>query len=178
MRESLQSLRRGFLLALLALFAMLAIPLKSYLQAVIILVAIPFGIVGAVLGHLLLGYELSIISLMGIVALSGVVINDSLILVDTTNEFRRSGLPLREAIARAPVRRFRPVLLTSLTTFFGLLPIMLERSVQARFMIPMAVALGFGILLSTAITLILVPALYTIIEDVRDWGRRWTAGRG
>ncbi len=168
MRESLASLRGGFVLALLALFAMLAIPFKSYLQALIVLIAIPFGIVGAVLGHLLLGYELSIISLMGMVALSGVVINDSLLLVDTANEYRRNGLSLREAIALAPVRRFRPVLLTSLTTFFGLMPIILEKSLQARFMIPMAISLGFGILFSTTITLMLVPALYTIIEDVRE----------
>lgn len=172
-RESVGNLRNGFLLALLVLFAMLAIPFKSYLQAVIVLVAIPFGIVGAIVGHVVLGYDLSIISIMGMVALSGVVINDSLLLVDTTNEYRRGGMDLREAIARAPVRRFRPVLLTSLTTFFGLMPIILEKSVQARFMIPMAVSLGFGILFSTVITLALVPALYTIIEDVRAVWRRF-----
>lgn len=171
-RESMASLKRGFLLALLGLFAMLAIPFKSYLQALIVLVAIPFGIVGALAGHVVLGYDLSIISMMGIVALSGVVINDSLLLVDTTNEYRRNGLGFREAIARAPVRRFRPVLLTSLTTFFGLMPIILEKSVQARFMIPMAISLGFGILFSTFITLALVPALYTIVEDIRGEWRR------
>ncbi len=171
MRESLASLRGGFILALLALFAMLAIPFKSYLQALIVLVAIPFGIVGALAGHLLLGYQLSIISVMGMVALSGVVINDSLLLVDTANEYRRNGMSLREAVALAPVRRFRPVLLTSLTTFFGLMPIILEKSLQARFMIPMAISLGFGILFSTTITLMLVPALYTIIEDIREFFR-------
>ncbi len=166
-RESIGSLKRNFLIALVGLFAVLAIPFRSYIQALIILVAIPFGIVGAVVGHIVMGYDLSIISLMGIVALSGVVINDNIILIDTTNQFRAEGLSASEAIAMAPARRFRPVLLTSLTTFFGLAPIMLERSLQARFMIPMAISLGYGILFSTIIALVLVPALYLVVEDIK-----------
>ncbi|MBP7828462.1 MAG: efflux RND transporter permease subunit [Kiritimatiellae bacterium] len=167
MRESMSGLWTGFGVAFFVLFAMLAIPFKSYIQALIILVAIPFGIVGAIVGHILMGYTLSLVSVMGIVALSGVVINDSLILIDTANEYRRQGHPVREAIHLAPIRRFRPVILTSLTTFLGLAPMIFERSLQARFMIPMALSLGFGILFSTAITLALVPALYLIIEDLK-----------
>lgn len=167
MRESMSGLWTGFGVAFFVLFAMLAIPFKSYIQALIILVAIPFGIVGAIVGHILMGFTLSLVSVMGIVALSGVVINDSLILIDTANEYRRQGHPVREAIHLAPIRRFRPVILTSLTTFLGLAPMIFERSLQARFMIPMAISLGFGILFSTAITLALVPALYLIIEDLK-----------
>ena len=136
--ESLGSLRTGALLALLAIYVLLAIPFKSYVQPFIVMAAIPFGIVGAIIGHVMLGFELSMISMMGMVALSGVVVNDSLVLIDATNEYRRRGASHFDAVVAAGVRRFRPILLTSVTTFFGLIPMILEPSVQARFLIPMA----------------------------------------
>ena len=123
--------------------------------------------VGAIVGHLLMGFELSIVSSMGLVALAGVVVNDSLVLIDAANRYRREGADAFEGIARAGIRRFRPILLTSLTTFLGLTPMILERSAQARFLVPMAISLGFGVLASTFIVLLLVPALYLILEDVR-----------
>jgi multidrug efflux pump subunit AcrB len=129
--------------------------------------AIPFGVVGAVIGHVVMGYGLSVISLMGIVALSGVVVNDSLILVDSANRAHRGGLTPFESIAGAGVRRFRPIILTSLTTFFGLAPMIFETSLQARFLIPMAISLGFGILFTTFVVLLLVPSLFLITEDIR-----------
>lgn len=174
--ESMQSLWRGFLVALAAIYAMLAIPFRSYSQPLIIMVAIPFGIVGAVLGHLMMGYELSVMSMMGIVALSGVVVNDSLVLIDFANRVRQENptTPAFEAMHQAAVRRFRPVMLTTLTTFGGLAPMIFETSRQARFMIPMAISLGFGILFSTLVTLLLVPCLYVIGEDVLHLLRRLT----
>ncbi len=146
---------------------MLAIPFKSYVQPFIVMTVIPFGVVGAVLGHMLLGMTLSVISLMGMLALIGVVVNDSLVLVDYVNRKRREGMKLTPAITTAGVVRFRPVLLTSLTTFAGLTPLMLEKSMQAQFLIPMAVSLGFGVLFATFITLFLVPVNYRILEDLR-----------
>ena len=166
-RDSLGSMKEGFLLALVGIYALLAIPFRSYSQPLLIMAAIPFGVVGAVLGHLLMGYNLSILSIFGIVALSGVVVNDALLLIDRINGGRREGTPMFEAVMAAGQRRFRPILLTSLTTFFGLAPMILETSVQARFLIPMAISLGFGILFATAITLVLVPTLYLILEDLR-----------
>ncbi|MFC1736547.1 efflux RND transporter permease subunit, partial [Candidatus Hydrogenedentota bacterium] len=165
--ESMGGLRKGFIAALFVIYALLAIPFKSYVQPAIIMVAIPFGIVGAVIGHLIMGYDLSIISMMGIVALSGVVVNDSLILIDTANRRRRMGDNAHDAIAWTGQRRFRPIILTSMTTFLGLAPMIFETSVQARFLIPMAISLGYGILFATGIALILVPSLYLIVEDVR-----------
>ena len=165
MRESTQSLIGTFVLAMLAIYVLLAIPFSSYAQPLIVMVAIPFGIVGAVLGHLLMGYSLSLMSMMGIVALAGVVVNDSLVLIDYANRLRKQGYGAFEAIHEAGVRRFRPILLTTLTTFGGLAPMIFETSRQARFMIPMALSLGYGILFATAITLVLVPSLYLIIED-------------
>jgi multidrug efflux pump subunit AcrB len=165
--ESMASLRGGFVLALVAIFAMLAIPLKSYVQPLIIMTSIPFGIVGAVAGHFLMGYDLTVISMMGIVALAGVVVNDSLVLIDFANQKRRDGAGPLDAITQAGIRRFRPILLTSLTTFLGLTPMIFETSVQARFLIPMAISLGFGILFSTVITLLLVPSLFTVVEDLK-----------
>ncbi len=171
--EVFASLGPNFLLALFVIFSLLAIPLKSYIQPIIIMSAIPFGFVGAVLGHLVMGYELSFVSALGIIALAGVVVNDSLVLVDTTNRYRREGAPAYDAITRGGARRFRPILLTSLTTFFGLLPMIFEQSVQAKFLIPMAVSLGFGVLFATVIILLLVPALYMIVEDLRGlFGRK------
>ncbi|MCB9777608.1 MAG: efflux RND transporter permease subunit [Alphaproteobacteria bacterium] len=163
--ESLSSLGRGYLIALFGIFALLAIPFKSYFQPAVVMSAIPFGIVGAVLGHLVMGYELSLISLFGIIALSGVVVNDSLVLIDATNERRAEGATAAEAVIYGGTRRLRPILLTSFTTFFGLFPMILETEVQARFLIPMAISLGFGVLFSTFITLLLVPALYMILDD-------------
>lgn len=164
--ESLANLGQNYLFALLVMFALLAVPFKSYIQPMIIMSAIPFGFVGAVGGHVLMGFELSLISVMGIIALSGVVVNDSLVLVDAANNFRSDGMSNLEAITAAGKRRMRPILLTSFTTFFGLLPMIFEPSVQARFLIPMAISLGFGVLFSTLITLLVVPALYMIIEDI------------
>jgi len=167
-RESMASMASGFLLALFAIYALLAIPFRSYSQPLIIMSAIPFGIVGAIAGHLIMGYNLSILSLFGIVALSGVVVNDSLLLIDRINaNLRKGGEDLRQAVADAGERRFRPILLTSLTTFFGLAPMIMETSVQAQFLIPMAISLGFGILFATGITLLLIPTLYLILEDIR-----------
>ena len=130
--------------------------------------AIPFGIVGAILGHLVTGYDLSILSLFGIVALSGVVINDSLLMIDRINRSRKNGEEMHEAILGAGQRRFRPILLTSLTTFFGLAPMITETSTQAQFLIPMAISLAFGILFATGITLILIPTTYYVLEDIRN----------
>ncbi|MBE0596911.1 MAG: efflux RND transporter permease subunit [Desulfuromonadales bacterium] len=167
-RESIGSMRSGFALALFAIFALLAVPFRSYSQPLIIMAAIPFGVVGAIVGHLLMGYSLSMLSVFGIVALSGVVVNDSLLLIDRINNTRRQGgAELLQAVVDAAQRRFRPILLTSLTTFFGLAPMILETSVQAQFLIPMAISLGFGILFATGITLLLIPALYLALEDIR-----------
>lgn len=154
-------------LALLAIYALLAIPFRSYVQPAIIMVAIPFGVVGAILGHLVMGYSLGLISVMGIIALGGVVVNDSLVMIDYANARRREGLSAFDAIAQAGVRRFRPIMLTTLTTFGGLAPMIFETSRQARFMIPMAISLGYGILFATAILLLLIPSLYMVVEDAR-----------
>lgn len=166
-KDVMDSMKRGYLLAMFGIFALLAIPFRSYSQPLLIMVAIPFGVVGAALGHLLMGYSLSIMSVFGIVALSGVVVNDSLLLIDYVNTRRRAGDGLRDALLQAGRRRFRPILLTSLTTFFGLAPMILETSMQAKFLIPMAISLGFGILFATGITLLLIPALYLVLEDIR-----------
>ncbi len=166
--ESFASLGQNFILAMFVIFTLLAIPFRSYVQPLVVMSAIPFGMVGAVFGHVLMGYGLSVISLMGVIALSGVVVNDSLVLIDAVNKLRADGAPATEALVAGGMRRLRPILLTSLTTFFGLVPMILETSVQARFLIPMALSLGFGILFATLIVLLLVPSLYLIIEDLRD----------
>jgi multidrug efflux pump subunit AcrB len=165
--ESLGSLRVNFLVAQLAIFALLAIPFRSYAQPLIIMSAIPFGLVGAVAGHLLMGLDLTMLSMFGMVALSGVVVNDSLILIDLINRMRAEGATLDRAIREAGERRFRPIMLTTATTFLGLTPMIFETSLQAKFLIPMAVSLGYGIVFATAITLILVPCLYRILEDLK-----------
>lgn len=166
MRDSMSALFKGLFVALMVIYVMLAIPFKSYFQPLIIMSVIPFGIIGAIVGHILLGYDLNLISMFGIVALSGVVINDSLVLIDFANRKRREeNATFHDAIYEAGLKRFRPILLTTLTTFFGLMPMIFETSVQARFLIPMAISLGFGILFTTFIVLILVPGLYVIIED-------------
>ncbi|MBN1850581.1 MAG: efflux RND transporter permease subunit [Deltaproteobacteria bacterium] len=166
MTESMTNLVMGLGLALLMIYALLAIPFRSYIQPVIIMSSIPFGIIGAILGHLLLGYSLSLMSLFGMVALTGVVVNDSLVLIDFTNRERIKGLSPFDALVSAGISRFRPIMLTSLTTFGALVPMIFETSLQARFMIPMAISLGFGVLFATFITLILVPCIYHIIEDL------------
>lgn len=158
---------RGMLFALFGIYALLAIPLRSYMQPFIIMGVIPFGIIGAVLGHLFLGMALNFMSMLGIIALSGVVVNDSIIMVDFINQARANGSAILDAVIRAGSSRFRAILLTSLTTFFGLLPIMLETSMQAKFLIPMAASLAFGIVFATIITLLLIPCLYIILEDFK-----------
>jgi len=165
MRESTQALWGGFALAMLVIYALLAIAFNSYTQPLIVMGAIPFGLVGAVIGHILLGYDLSLVSLMGVIALSGVVLNDSLIMIDYANRQRRDR-SVFEAVKEAGVRRFRPIILTTLTTFGGLSPIILERSSQAYQLIPMAISLGFGIVFATSIILIIVPCLYLVLEDL------------
>ena len=162
----MESMIRGFLMALFLIYTLLAVPFRSYLQPFIVMSAIPFGFVGAILGHLIMGFDLSILSMFGMVALTGVVVNDSLLLISFINTKREEGKELREAIVEAAKRRFRPIILTSLTTSLGLTPIILEKSMQAQFLIPMAVSLGFGILFATFITLLLVPSLYLVLEDL------------
>ena len=165
MRESTQAIWSGFIITLLVIFSLLAVALNSYVQPLIVMLAIPFGIVGAVIGHILLGYDLSLVSVMGIIALSGVVVNDSLIMIDYANRHRKD-LSAYDAIHEAGVRRFRPILLTTLTTFGGLTPIILETSSQAYQLIPMAISLGFGIIFATSIILLIVPCLYMILDDL------------
>ncbi|RUO60610.1 efflux RND transporter permease subunit [Pseudidiomarina insulisalsae] len=165
--EATNSLAVGFVLALFAIFALMAVPLKSYSQPLIIMSVIPFGMIGAVIGHWVIGMPISILSLFGIIALAGVVVNDSLVMVDYVNQARRDGVPLRQAVQDAGSARFRAIILTSLTTFFGLLPIVLEKSLQAKMVIPMAISLAFGILFATVITLLLIPCLYLILDDTK-----------
>ena len=166
--ESFASLGKNYLIALIAIYALLAIPFRSYMQPLIIMSAIPFGIVGAIVGHLIMGFNLNIISMFGIVALSGVVVNDSLVLIDAANRYRNDGCSSLESIVLAGKRRLRPIMLTSLTTFFGLAPMIFETSMQARFLIPMAISLGFGVLFATFIVLLLVPAVYLIVDDLQN----------
>ena len=156
----------AFVAALFGIYVLMAIPLRSYLQPLIIMSVIPFGIVGAVVGHWVLGIAVSSLSLIGIIALSGVVVNDSLILVDHVNRRVAEGMDAVAAAIDGGKARFRAILLTSLTTFFGLLPILSETSMQAQMVIPMAASLAFGILFATVITLILMPCLYKILSDI------------
>ena len=172
MREATGSLWGYFGLAIAVIYSLLAIAFRRYIQPLIVLVAIPFGIIGALIGHILLGYDLSLVSFMGVIALSGVVINDSLIMIDYANRNRKKFDSAFETISQAGLRRFRPIMLTTATTFGGLMPLIFERSLQAQYIIPMAISLGFGILFSTAIILILVPCLYMILEDMTSIFRR------
>lgn len=168
--ETFGSLQLGIVIVLFAIYCMLALPLKSYVQPVIIMSVIPFGIIGAVIGHWIMGKTLTILSILGLMALIGVVINDSLVLVDFINQRTRSmGENLRSAVERAGVVRFRPVMLTSLTTFFGLTPLLMDQSSSAQFLIPMAISLGFGILFATMITLVLVPINILIADDIAQY---------
>ena len=170
-QEVQHDLVKGALFALFLIYALMAIPLRSYTQPLIIMSVIPFGIIGALVGHWILGLQVSMMSFFGIIALAGVVVNDSLILVDFVNRERKLGVPLTQAVNDAARKRFRAILLTSLTTFFGLIPIVLETSLQAKIVIPMAASLAFGILFATVITLFLIPALYIILDDFAKWWR-------
>ncbi len=162
------SLFVGMALALFGIYALLAVPLKSYLQPLIIMGVIPFGIIGALVGHLVMDLPIDMMSFFGIIALSGVVVNDSLIMVDFINRAIANGTPVVEAVVQSGTQRYRAIMLTSLTTFFGLAPMLAETSVQAQFLIPMAVSLGFGIIFATVITLVLIPCLYVILEDMKS----------
>jgi len=172
MRDSTATLWGGFAMAMAAIYALLAVAFGSYTQPLIVMMAIPFGLVGAVLGHMLLGYDLSLVSMMGVVAVSGVVINGALIMVDHANRSRREQMSAYEAIHQAGLRRFRPIMLTTMTTFGGLTPIILESSRQAYHLVPMAISLGFGIVFATSIMLVVVPCLYMMLEDLRDKAQR------
>ena len=162
-------------IALIVIYGLLAIPFRSYFQPAVIMCAIPFGFVGAVIGHHIMGYQLSVISIFGIIALSGVVINAGIVMLDYANKRRAEGVAAAEAIHMAGMRRFRPILLTTITTFCGLAPMIFETSRQAMFLIPMAISLGYGILFATVIVLFLIPALYLVLEDAKA-GTRWIFG--
>ncbi len=165
--RSIGSLFYGFVLGLLIIFAILAVLFKSYFQPLIIMVSIPFGIIGAILGHYIIGKDLSLLSVFGIVGLSGIVVNDSLVLIDFVNRSLKSGKKLNEAVFSAGQARFRAVILTTVTTVAGLLPILLEKSLQAQFLIPMAISISFGLSFATLITLFLVPSLYLVLNDIK-----------
>jgi multidrug efflux pump subunit AcrB len=171
-RETMGGLARGFAIALLVIYGLMAVPFRSYVQPMIVMSAIPFGLVGAIWGHVIMRMDLTIMTMFGIVALTGVVVNDSLVLVDRINRKLASGMPLHQAVREGGEARFRPVLLTSLTTFMGLTPLLLEKSMQARFLIPMATSLAFGVIFATFVTLVLVPSLFLILEDLRGVPRR------
>ena len=168
-RESFGSLAWALVFVFFIIYALLAIPLKSYLQPIIVMSVIPFGMIGAVVGHWIMGMDLTIMSLLGMLALTGVVVNDSLVLVDFINKKRSEGGKVLDAIKIAGASRFRPVMLTSLTTFIGLMPLLFEKATQAQFLIPMAVSLGFGIIFATFITLLLVPINYMLMERFQGW---------
>jgi len=171
-QRSLHSLGRLFLAALLLNYVILAALFKSYMQPLIVMSVVPFGLIGAVLGHLLLGYPLTLLSLIGIVALSGIVVNDSIVLVTFINHRRAAGLPLATAVVEGGAARLRAILLTTVTTVLGIAPLMLETSFQARFMIPMAISISAGLIFATVLTLLAVPALYLTVHDVKALCRR------
>lgn len=171
-RESMQSLARGFLFALIVIYALMAIPFRSYIQPLIVMSIIPFGIVGAIWGHLIMGLNLTILSMFGLVALTGVVVNDSIVLVHFINKRREKDMTVADAVREAGLARFRPIILTSATTFAGLTPLLLEKSMQAKFLVPMAVSLGFGVVFATFITLVIVPSVYLIMDDMKRVGLR------
>jgi multidrug efflux pump subunit AcrB len=162
------NIRFGILFILFGIYTMLAIPFRSYAQPLIVMAVIPFSVIGAIAGHMIMGYNLTAHSIMGMLALGGVVVNDSLVLVDWTNRRVREGMPIAEAVRNGGVARFRAIMLTSLTTFVGLLPLMFEQSTNAQFVIPMAISLGWGIVFATTLTLFLLPVIYSMLEDARD----------
>ncbi|MFT6892358.1 MAG: multidrug efflux pump subunit AcrB, partial [Halioglobus sp.] len=153
-------------LAMLIIYALMAIPFRSYFQPLLVLTAVPFGIMGAIFGHLILNWQISMFSLLGVIACAGVVVNDNLVLIDRINQLRNTGHSVFESLLQGGQDRFRPIILTSLTTFIGLLPIMFETSVQAQFLIPMVTSLAFGVLFATGVTLLLVPCLYMMGEQL------------
>jgi multidrug efflux pump subunit AcrB len=181
-QESMQSLAIGFVFALFLIFGLIAIPLRSFTQPLVIMSVIPFGFVGAIFGHLLFGFNMSLMSMFGFVALTGVVVNGGIVMIDFINRARDEGMSVRDAIMQSGVRRFRAIMLTSTTTFFGLVPLILEKSLQAQFLVPMAISLGFGVMFSGfLITLVVLPAMYLILEDIHDFvgaKSRHLAGEG
>ncbi len=176
--ETLGALIRNYIFALVLIYVLLAVPLRSYTQPLLIMSVIPFGVVGAILGHLLMGFNLSMMSVFGVVALSGVVVNSSLVLVHYVNERRNEGVPLFDAVHAAGTARFRPIVLTSITTFAGLTPLLLEMNVGSAFLKPMATSLGFGVVVATGISLFLVPSAYVILEDLKGIASRRGQGAG
>lgn len=175
-RESVTSMIRGLAIALLAMYVLLTLQFSSYLQPLLIMMIIPFGAIGAIIGHAFLGLSITMFSLFGLVALTGVVVNDSIVLIDFINDRVRSGMPIGEALIDGGRRRFRPVLLTSVTTVAGLTPILLETSRQAQFLIPMATSLCFGIMMSTLLVLVLVPSFYQVLAVLTGIGRHHEDG--
>ncbi len=171
--ESFGSLAWGSIFVLFTIYSLLAIPFKSYSQPIIVLSIIPFGLVGAIAGHWIMQMDLTIFSILGMLALVGVVVNDSLVLVDFVNGRIKQGEKTTEAILKAGASRFRPIILTSITTFIGLIPLLFEQSTQAQFLIPMAVSLGFGIIFATVITLIMVPLNYMVLEDAKSLVKKY-----
>jgi multidrug efflux pump subunit AcrB len=167
-KESFQDIILGFAIAIVGIYALLAIPFKSFSQPLIVLAAIPFGIAGALLGHIIMGHNLSMLSIFGIVGSAGVVVNDSLVLIHAANRFRDKGLSAIDSVKQAGSLRFRAIILTSLTTFAGLTPMLLERSLQSQFLIPMAISLAFGVLFATWVTLLLIPCGYVIMGDAHN----------
>jgi len=163
---------RDFIISLMIIFALLAIPLRSYSQPLIIMSVIPFGVVGAMFGHVILGMTMSGLSMFGIIAVAGIVVNDSLVMVDFVNKARAEGMAIKQAVMQAGAKRFRAILLTSITTFIGVMPIIMETSLQAKIVIPMAVSLAFGVLFATVITLILIPCQYVALEDAKRLSRK------
>tara|TARA_B100000929_G_scaffold269349_1_gene238843 strand:- start:146 stop:652 length:507 start_codon:yes stop_codon:yes gene_type:complete len=157
------------------MFALLAIPLKSYVQPFVIMSVIPFGAVGALIGHAIMGWPVVMASVLGMIALSGVVVNASLVLVHYMNGLRRQGATIHEAVVQAGIVRFRPIFLTSVTTFVGLVPLMLSNNPNTAFVVPMSISLGWGVLFATLMTLFLVPCLYLILEDILPEG--WSMDR-
>ncbi len=182
-QRSMNSLVRGFVLAMLLIYAILATIFRSYIQPLIVMSVIPFGLIGALVGHMLMGHALTMMSMFGLVALSGVVVNDSLVLLDFVNREVRRGTPIEEAVSIGGRARFRAIMLTTITTVAGLLPILVERSFQAQFLIPMAISISFGLMGATFLVLLLVPSLYMLLYDVRRicnwaWNGSWHLPEG
>ena len=170
-RKSFGSLKTDFLAACLMIYAILAAMFRSYIQPFIVMAVIPFGLIGAVAGHWVMGYPLSIVSMIGLVALSGIVVNDSMILVTFINRKVDSGVPIVEAVVEGGLGRLRPILLTSATTVLGIAPLLAERSFQAKFLIPMGVSISAGLIFATVLTLVAVPSLYLILHDAKSLGK-------
>ncbi len=177
MRESFGSLKIGFPLAVLGIFIIIATMFRSYAQPLVIMFTVPFGIIGAIFGHLLMGYDLSIMSLFGMVALTGVVVNDAIVLIERINENLACGVPFFDAILQGGMRRFRAIFLTTVSTVGGLAPLILETDFQAKFLIPMALSIAAGVAFATVLTLILIPSLLVILSDLRLLIHRFRHGR-